>query len=68
MNHPHTPKTTSGSLLTLSRNSANSPRHSEEKETVSHEGGGGSRGYHEHSASRLRQRRVCLPGFWVAHP
>jgi len=71
MNRPHTQKAVSGSEPASFRNSSDTQRHFSEKDcdgSVSTHGGSSTKAYHQNSSTRLRQRRVCLPGFWVSHP
>ena len=68
MNHPHTHKSVSGADSTTFRNASDNQRHKDCDGSVSTHGGSATKAYHQTSSTRLRQRRVCLPGFWVAHP
>ena len=68
MNHPHHQKSVMGPDVSTFRNASGNQRHKEWDGTMSIQGGSSSKAYHQPSASRLRQRRVCLPGCWVSHP
>lgn len=72
MNYPNSQKSALGPSINHLQTASQGRQDSEEKNfcesSAAAYGGNASKSSFGHSGPRLRQRRVCLPGFWVAQP